>query len=178
MTPPAALLLQAKAAYERGRRRWALSRALPLALLPALPLLLGARPSGALGLGFALTLGFFLLLWMGRDFGKGAWAGLGAGLFALVLPLMAQVAGHACLGDGCYSLCIPACITGGLVAGFMVSRRCQSSASPAIALSSALGVAFLTGALGCSCVGYSGVLGLLAGLASGVSITTLAVRRA
>lgn len=177
LTPPAELLPQLSAAYEKGRWFWALGRVLPVSLIPASVLLLGGRPAGVLGFGFLLMVSLVPLLWSGKELARGAWVGLSSGLPALAFPLAAQFAGHACLSSGCYSLCIPACISGGLVAGFLLSRRCLSSPSPVASMGSALGVALLTGALGCSCVGFSGVAGLFAGLVFASSAAAVAWRK-
>lgn len=170
---PVDLLQQATRAYERGRLRWVLRNVAWVALLPLVAFALGGRLAGTLILGAALLSAFATLIWTGRDFGRGAWAGLVAGVPALLLPLCAQLAGHVCSGSGCYSLCLPACIAGGLIAGVVVARRARKAPSPAIALSCAAGVAFLTGALGCSCIGYSGVAGLAVGMLSSASVSVL-----
>lgn len=171
---PNELLLRASRAYERGRIRWALRHSVWVALLPLVAFALGGRLIGSLILGSVLVSAFATLLWTGRDFGRGAWSGLVAGIPALLFPLCAQLAGHVCTPSGCWSLCLPACIAGGLVAGVLVARASRRAPSPAIALSCAAGVAFLTGALGCSCVGYSGVAGLAVGMASSTSVSLLA----
>lgn len=171
------LLSRANAAYERGRRAWASKIALGVALLPAASCLLGSRPWVAAGLGGALVVATGLLVWLGRGLGRGAFVGLAAGLPGLALAHASQLTGHLCTGDGCYSLCVPACIVGGTVGGFMVARAVRRSPWPWATGAGAFTVAALTGAMGCSCVGHSGMIGLVAGLAFPLAMGALIPRR-
>ncbi len=97
--------------------------------------------------------------------------GLAAGLFPLTLVLCMNHVGHVCMDGRCYSVCVPSCTAGGIVAGLIVAGvgvRYGSGLGFGLAASA---MALLTGAMGCTCVGYSG----LAGLAIGFGIGTAAV---
>jgi len=110
-----------------------------------------------------------VLLWYGRDYRRAVLPGLIAGIVPLVLTLCANHIEHACLGDRCMALCIPACATGGVVAGIIVAFfgiRRQRGPGFWIAASS---VALLTGAMGCGCVGYAGLVGLAVGFGVGLA---------
>lgn len=176
VTVPPELLARATRAYERGRLQWAAKSALPVVLVPLVSLALGGRAGGSMALGAALVAVFGALLWTGRGFATGAKTGLFAGIPALLLAHAAQLSGHVCVGDGCYSLCLPACVAGGLVAGVVVARAARRSPTPGVTVACAAGVSLLTGALGCSCVGYSGVVGLVAGLGTSLGAALLVPR--
>jgi hypothetical protein len=71
------------------------------------------------------------------------------------------------MGDHCMALCIPACATGGVLAGLAVAAvgiRRRSGIGFWLAASA---VALLTGAMGCGCVGYAGLVGLVLGFSGG-----------
>ena len=61
------------------------------------------------------------------------------------------------------SWCLPACITGGLLAGSLVSFVGVRHRRGPGYWASASGITLLTGALGCSCDGFSGMIGLAVG---------------
>jgi hypothetical protein len=90
-----------------------------------------------------------------------------AGLVPLVLALCANHV-HHCSADGCMTLCVPACAVGGLAAGLAVAGVGNRRRAGAVFWLPASGLALLTGAMGCSCVGYAGVAGLGLGFAAGV----------
>lgn len=113
------------------------------------------------------------LLWYARDIRRAVLPGLALGIFPLALTLCANHMGHACMGDHCMTLCIPASAIGGLGAGIGVS---------VIGLRWKQGIAFwigatvltlLTGAMGCSCVGFTGVAGLALGYGVGLLVGTI-----
>ena len=115
------------------------------------------------------------MLWYGRDPQKAVLPGIAAGLVPLVFALCANHM-HACGADGCSSLCVPACALGGVVAGLAVaSVGNQRNTGPWFWVS-ASSLALLTGAMGCACIGYSGVIGL--GLGFGAGMVPGLLRRA
>jgi hypothetical protein len=63
-------------------------------------------------------------------------------------------------------VCIPACATGGVVAGLAVAGVGASPKRHRF-LIAASSVALLTGAMGCACVGHAGVAGLALGFGAG-----------
>ncbi|HEX2882150.1 MAG TPA: hypothetical protein VHO25_21670, partial [Polyangiaceae bacterium] len=107
-----------------------------------------------------------LLLWYGQGLQRAVLPGVFAGLIPLASALCANHFGHVCTGGGCVSLCLPACILGGVSAGALLGYWARGRSWGFVLAASSL--ALLTGAMGCGCIGYAGVLGLLAGYAVGV----------
>lgn len=161
-----AVQVQARRRYEVARLlRCALGFAPVLALI-GVSMAVGRRPSSALTFGVALYLSGVFVLWLGRGFHRGVLPGVGAGIIPLVAALAANF-GHGCASGHCSTLCLPACIGGGVTAGLLVSVLISRRKLGAGAWASAGATCLLTGAMGCSCVGYSGVIGLIAGFAAG-----------
>ncbi|MEN9800693.1 MAG: hypothetical protein RL653_4390 [Pseudomonadota bacterium] len=172
---PSLARARARRAYEWGRLRRAALGALPLLPLVAFSAFLSSRPLPtwcfgllAFGLGTAL-------LWVGREPQRAVLPGLAAGAVPLVLALCANQV-HLCGPDGCSTLCMPACIAGGLAAGAGIAVLGFRRRAGVAWWGGATALTLLTGAMGCSCVGYSGLVGLLCGFAVGV--VPLAVKRA
>ncbi|HKO91581.1 MAG TPA: hypothetical protein VJU61_10535 [Polyangiaceae bacterium] len=163
------LVLQrrARTRYELARLRAATLGMLPLALVVALALCFTARPASTLGFGLAAAAVGVVLLWYGRDPQRAVLPGTAAGLVPLALSLCANQI-HHCGSDGCSSLCAPACTLGGMVAGLAVGVAAGKRAAGIWFWLPASGMALLTGSMGCTCVGYSGVLGLAFGFALGL----------
>jgi len=86
----------------------------------------------------------------------------------LVFALCANSIGHLCSGDRCMTLCIPACATGGLLAGVVVTGLAVRRRSGIGFWLAASSVALLTGAMGCASVGYAGLVGLALGFGTGL----------
>jgi hypothetical protein len=130
--------------------------------------------SAPLLLGSALYLGCAVLLWWGRSPGRSVLPGAVYGLLPLGGALVARLNGHVCMGITCYSTCLAYCVTGGLLAGLLLARHAVRSESPSVVFLSAAGTALLTGAVGGSCIGVHGIVGMAAGI--GVGAVPLAVR--
>lgn len=158
---------RARARYEWSRVRRALIGFSPVLLVVAVAVVLARHPMWAFALGSSLFVGGVVLLWYGRDLRRAVLPGVAAGLVPLLLAQCAVRVGHACTGDGCMMLCVPACTVGGLVAGLTVAAAGLTSGSTTSFWLSASGMALLTGAMGCSCVGSSGVMGLGLGFVLG-----------
>lgn len=157
----------------RARMRYELARAgrSLLGFTPALLLVVGAaalgrRPSSAVMFGTLLFLSGAFLLWRGQTMHRAVLPGLLAGVIPLTFALMAN-RGHACAGGHCSTWCLPACIAGGVVAGFFVSWFASRRGLDWRFFLGASAVSLLTGAMGCACIGYSGVFGLAAGFLAG-----------
>jgi hypothetical protein len=138
-------------------------------LLAAAAAPLSRHPSSAAVFGVASFLAGAAMLWVGRDAKRAALPGALAGLAPLVLTLCAGHVGHACMGDGCMMLCVPACVAGGGVAGFAVAMIARRRGAGIVFWTVASAMALVTGAVGCSCAGVSGLVGLLAGYAVGAA---------
>lgn len=154
-------------AYEFARLRRALLGVAPVLVLVALAAWVGSRPVSTLGFGLATVCGGVLMLWYGREPQKAVLPGVVAGLVPLVFALSANHL-SACGADGCGSLCVPACALGGVVAGLAVASVGNQRKAGLGFWVSASALALLTGAMGCACIGYTGVLGLGAGFGAGV----------
>jgi hypothetical protein len=157
----------ARSRYEKARLGWSLAGAAPVLLVVGAAVVLSKRPSSAALFGGLLFVKVVAVLWRGRDLRRAVWPGVSSGLIPLVFALVAN-AQHGCSGTHCSTLCLPACMAGGIAAGLVVS---------AFATRLNLGWGFwvaasmmtvLTGSMGCSCVSSSGVFALIAGLSAGL----------
>ncbi len=162
---------RAERAYEFGRFRRAAVLSTPLLSLSILAACMGTKPipNVIAGAGI-LTLALFFL-YRGQALGRAVFPGVVAGLVPLAFALGARSYGHVCMPDRCVSLCIPACALGGVLAGVIIARTAGSCASRVSFVVGANAIALLVGALGCSCVGYGGVVGLGVGLLSIMLLT-------
>lgn len=165
MTTDATVLrVRALSAYESGRRVRAIQLALPFALVGLVGAVAGPRPLLAVVVGALIVVLAGWAFVHGRTLERAVLPGTLAGFVPFAFAQIAMLWGHACVGDQCVALCIPACVAGGLVAGAMVAGFGWWKQQP-LAFQGFAGLfSVLTGALGCSCVGYSGVMGLVAGL--------------
>jgi hypothetical protein len=159
---------RARRKYEWMRARQAVIGFAPSLVVVVIAALVNKRPHAALAFGAAMFAVGVLLLWYGREVRRAVLPGLAFGLLPLALALCAKSMGHTCMGGQCLTLCVPACIVGGLGAGIGVSivglRWKQGFAFWA----GAAAVTLLTGAMGCSCVGFGGVAGMVVGFALGL----------
>jgi hypothetical protein len=130
--------------------------------------LFAKHPSSALIFGAGMFAFGFGALWYGRELRKAVLPGVSLGLIPLTLALCANQMHHACMGGACMSVCLPACTVGGFAAGIgmaVVGHRQRQGLGYWVAAST---ITVLTGAMGCSCVGYAGVIGLIAGFGVGL----------
>lgn len=168
-----ALFETAAAAYERSRLRWAVASALPLAVVPLASFALGHRLVSSVVLGVVLLAVGVGLLWRGQAFGRGLGVGVRAGLIPLVVAHAANLYGHVCTAAGCTSLCIPACVLGGMGAGLVVACAAERAAARWQVIGSGALTAGLIGAFGCSCIGFGGIAGLVGGMALSLTAARL-----
>jgi hypothetical protein len=154
--------------YEWKRARLALLGFAPSLLVVAVAALVNNHPTSALGFGAAMFALGVALLWYGHDVRRAVLPGLAMGLLPLALALCSNHLGHACMGGRCMSLCVPACTVGGMGAGLGVSLIGLRWKQGVPFWVSATALALLTGAMGCSCVGYGGIAGLGIGYLLGV----------
>lgn len=164
---PMQLRMKMRRAYEWGRLRNALSLSIPTLLLGALVAVLVRDISWPLTLSVLLYFASVILLWFGRSPGRSVLPGIVYGLLPLTGGLIARFNGHVCLGMSCYSSCLLYCVSGGVAAGLLVARLASKSDAPAAVFTSAAATALLTGAIGISCVGVHGLVGMAAGVALG-----------
>lgn len=157
---------RARRVYELGRLRSAMK-----VLLYVVPIVVLASYSSATSVSGDIVLGLALgaltvgLLWRGEAYGRAVGTGLLAGAVPLLLPLAMQTTGHCCMAGACSTWCLPMCIGAGFAAGIMVGVRASSEARAPVRFAlSAMGVAALTGALGCAGMGLGAVAGMIAAL--------------
>jgi hypothetical protein len=156
-------------AYEWSRLRRAAVGFAPVLVLVSAAVVLGHDPGVVAILGCVLFLTGVGVLWYGHDVRRSVLPGVAAGLIPLVATLCAHHVGRACsFGDCCMTVCLPACGAGGLAAGVVIAwvglRRTHGIWYWLVAS----GMALLTGAMGCLCVGAAGIAGLVAGYGFGV----------
>jgi hypothetical protein len=159
---------RARLRYELARARRALLGFLPVFVIVAAAALFAKRPTTTVAFGIAVFAVGAVLLWYGRDLKRAVLPGVAAGLVPLVIALCANHVEHGCMGDHCMLFCVPACATGGVLAGLVVAGVGIRRRSGPAFWASASAVALLTGAMGCSCVGYAGVAGLALGFGVGL----------
>jgi hypothetical protein len=160
--------------YELSRLRGALLGIAPVLLIVAGAACFGQRQASVLSFGLAVVAVGTAMLWYGRDPQKAVLPGIAAGVIPLSFSLCANHI-HMCGPEGCSSLCVPACIVGGVVAGLVIAAVGNRRRLGAWFWLSASSLALLTGAMGCACIGYSGVVGL--GLGFGAGLVPGLVRR-
>jgi hypothetical protein len=153
--------------YELGRVRRALLGVAPVVVILAVAMCVAHRPGSTLAFGIATMVIGATMLWYGREPQKAVLPGIAAGLVPLVLALCANNV-HVCGPEGCGTLCIPACAVGGVVAGLAVASVGNQRKAGIWFWLSASSLALLTGAMGCACIGYSGIVGLGVGFGAGV----------
>jgi hypothetical protein len=170
------LLRRARWGYEIARLRGAAYGVVPIIAIVMLAAWIAHRPVSTAIIGTAAVLLGAVLLWYGRNPQKAVLPGFAAGLIPLALALCANHF-HVCGPSGCMSLCMYACVAGGFVAGLGVSIIGHRLGASSGFLVSASGVALLTGAMGCACIGYSGIAGLVLGFAIGFTSGRLRRRR-
>jgi len=154
--------------YEWARARRAVIGFAPALLLIAVATPFAREPSSTAVLGGSMFAVGVTLLWYGRTLKQSVLPGLLAGMVPLVLILCVNNIGHICGGGSCTTACLPACAVGGIVAGLTVARiGYRAGHGPGFWLSGST-VALLTGAMGCVCVGSSGLIGLTIGFGAGM----------
>ena len=164
----AALERRSRRAYEVARLRRALLGVLPVVFFALVAATFSHRPESSLTFGLASALAGAAMLWYGRDPQRAVLPGVAAGLVPLTLALCANRV-HACGPLGCGTLCVPACLVGGTVAGLCVAAFGAKRRLGPWYWVSATALTLLTGAMGCSCIGYSGLGGLGLGFALGAA---------
>ena len=153
--------------YEWARIKRALLGILPLLVVVGAASALGRHHSATEAFGASAVLVSAAMLWYGRNPQRAVLPGVLAGFVPLVLALCTSHMA-ACSGGGCMMMCVAACSAGGVIAGLAVAGVGNRRRAGAVFWLSASSLALLTGATGCACVGYAGVVGLGVGFAAGV----------
>ncbi len=170
MEADAQLLQQARCRYERARFKRALLGALPLLALVVLSLLFSTRPVSTLMVAAGLMSTAVALLWFGHGFPRAALMGVAAGTLPLSLVLCSARVGHACAGPWCMQLCFTTSAIGGAAAGLLIGSWAFGKRVRLPLLGTAVGTGLLTGAMGSTCAGFTGLAFLAVGLIVGVAV--------
>ncbi len=128
------------------------------------------RPQASLLAGGVVYFLGVIWLWRGRQLARAVLPGVGVGLVPLALALAANAMGHVCLGASCTNLCLPACASGGMIAGFVLTRWAKRRDHGWRFWLGGTTLALATGAMGCACVGSAGIVGMVLGYGSGLLV--------
>lgn len=175
--PSALALTQARAAFRRSQ--W-LERLVPttLVLFLVVPVwLFGSVDNKTAAFGLLALLAAFATTFLGREVQRLALPGIIAGSCPLLCGLIAAHSGHVCAGGMCSTLCVPACLLSGGVAGALLGRLWARLASslPVVGVSALL--CWSVGALGCACAGHGGVTALSLGFVASAALSLAWLRR-
>jgi hypothetical protein len=155
----------ARSAWEWQQAKLASLGTIPVLVLCFTMIVISGRTLQIMTIGAGLVVAVWLALFLGREFRRGVLPGLAAGIFPLFTATGAEMVWHSCSADGCVSWCVPACIAGGVTGGALLSWSARRREWPLSQMLVGGWISILCGALGCSCVGYSGIAGMMAGLA-------------
>jgi hypothetical protein len=154
----------ARRAYERSRIGVSLRAGAFLAVLCSASALIGTQVATALSVSAAMMVAVTFMRFYGRSLARAVLPGALLGAIPFTLAMASKAYGHVCTGSGCMSLCVPACTLGGAVVGAALVLTARSEPKRTSYLLGGGALALLVGALGCSCVGYGGLLGMLSGM--------------
>jgi hypothetical protein len=152
-------------AYERGQWLRALQKLGLVVPLCAFALFMTQEPTRVAIASVVLAIGTVVLWWRGQDLGRGASVGLLAGLMPMLLPLFTRSNVSCCMAGNCWSVCMVACIVGGVTAGGLVAYFARTREFGFRGLAACAGVASVTGALGCAMAGTIGILSMVLAMA-------------
>lgn len=164
---------RAQRGYALGRIKASWFEVLAASVIVVITLFLSSMHGTVLLPGFALIFLTAVFSYYGREPGRFVLPALILGLIPLTCALASQFVGHVCVAGGCTSLCVPLCTAGGLVSGVLLARSARASRSPGLVWLSGGALVLCAGAMGCVCVGASGVVGMSLGLLSTSAILAL-----
>ncbi len=172
-----ALMAHARRAYELGRLRAAVRRALLLLPILGTAVLCRGDAAGSVPSGVCLIAVVTFCLWRGREYRRGVRPGLLAGFAPLLLPILAQASGHICVAGRCLlfpAVCGAGGVIGGVALGLLAPRPAEGRGVPFVTASLIAGIA---GSVGCVVFGLVGLAGMTLGLVLGTA-PILVARRA
>ncbi len=159
------LAARARRAYEGGRVRLALRGIVPVIPIVGLAVALG-DPSTTGWLAAALVVACLACLVIGRGLQRAVRPGWTAGLVPMLVAL-ATIQRFGCASRSCAEVCMPLCATAGVLVGIWLGVTMRAHERPGIA-ATALGIAALTAAMGCTSIGLGTFLGSALGLCVGL----------
>jgi hypothetical protein len=151
-------------AFRRGRWKAAWTASAPVWAVIAFASWFTWRPSAVWIVGAGLAAAFIGMVYLGGAIRRGALPGLAAGLLPLVAAIGAGGWGSECGAGECASWCVPVCVSSGVACGLVLAWTARTRRWSPATLLSAGWLAVLTGAMGCSCVGFAGAFGMAGGL--------------
>lgn len=170
---------RARIAYEAGRLRWGLPRALVVAPIGGAAYHVGASASeGALLTSLAVGL-TAIAGWRSRVALLGAWTGALTALVPIFTPVVSSRLGHLCVGGACFSTCtlvagVAGAISGAMLAAVVVGLRRRRAhfllANGALITATSLVI--------CGASGSGTVVGLIGGLLIGAALAVITSTRA
>lgn len=163
MAPEQNAVAAARAAYQRGRAKLALTHAAPALVYMAIALAAGSEHHAA-GLGFVAFVVGALAVFLGGAFGRAVLPALVYGALPFTVTHVVQSFGHVCIPGGCVAWCMPACAATGLLVGVAFARRAERDRDPLLFFVAGFPLIVATGALGCRCIGYGSIVGLALGM--------------
>ncbi len=164
---------QVRRHYELQRGFWALLGSIPVMAVVVVACCNSQRVTTSAVFGGGALLVGVTMLWLGRDAQRAVLPALIAGSIPLTLALWANQAHGCCVvGGACTtdmsSMCLPACSVGGVIAGLLMAAIGYRWRAGFGFWLSATAISALIGAMGCACIGYTGVFGLVGGYSLGV----------
>lgn len=173
LTDPLQLRRRVRFRYELNRVSRAFLGSTPILLVGVLAATFQPRVGVAFAFGAASFILSAVMLWYGRDPQRAVLPGALAGIVPVILTLCVNRL-HECDGGSCATVCMPVSVVGGALAGLVVVSWARGRSGVSFAVSAST-IALLTGAIGCSCAGHSGLLGLVLGYAVGMAPKALRV---
>jgi hypothetical protein len=164
---------QVRRRYEIQRGLWALVGSIPVVAVVVLACCNSQRVTTSAAFGGGALLVGVAMLWLGQEAQRAVLPALIAGAIPLTLALWANQAHGCCVVGGTCpadmpSMCLTACSAGGVIAGLLMAAVGHRWRAGLWFWLSATAVAALVGAMGCACVGYTGIFGLVGGYSIGV----------
>ena len=164
-------LREVREAFNRGRIKLASLAALAVVSL-WLVAVVAHGDTTTLGFAFGLAAIASSSLYFGRAPGRAVLPAFILGLIPFCSLLFVRAAtGYACHLGGCNAICLPTCIASGLVAGGLLAFFALRTRSTLGFVSTAAGITWLVGAMGCPCAGFASIAGLAGGILAPLIIT-------
>lgn len=165
MESPDRLATKARRAYEMGR-----IRVVALALLQVVPVVVIAAALGRGSASLLLAVPLALLCAGLLYYGRGLQHAVRPGLIAGAIPMIAAMSTMMCANGSreCAHWCVLTCAGSGLIVGAWLGIAVLARRRSGVGLAAVV-VAALTAAMGCLPIGLGTLVGVLAGLATGLA---------
>ena len=177
MATPTELERRVRQAYERARLRSGLLTGLSLAAVTLLAQSMAWFQWGVFVCAMVASVIVGAARYRGQIFGAAAEAGVWAALVpvAMVFGVRGGM-GHVCTSQICWSLCLVACMVGGVFSAVIVAWRAAQWAASPLYWATASAVVFLLASLACSCAGVLATILVVASYAASMIPVRLLLR--